>query len=596
MENKKTILLVDDEDEILFSLQRILELSGNYEIISAKNGKDALLKIRGTMPDMIISDIHMPEMDGIELCKKIREKEVTKNLPFIFLTAVRDMMLESFKVGADDFIKKPFLLDEVMAKIQAIFRRVDAVKQQANQITGSLNEHSLEKVLESCHKENISGVIIMQQNELLGRIELEGGDIKKIQYNDLAETEALDQLLKWQTGIFVIQTQGVELKPVILENLPSERNENRSADNVEIAENVWWSGHINPDSLLQINTYLRRFRKKNKVINHLIDPGPPADFPEVSAKLTKLIGDISRIHIYSLNNQNPDVCLSAVFIGRANPKAVCLTSEENWRLISHFGIGPKSVKLINTFQDGRIKLSTGQELVFIPAPFCRAKGAFLTYDPESRVLFSGDLFSGISDAGRINELYAGEEDWDGIRAFHQMYIPANKALKNAIDQIKKLDPAPLLIAPRQGLLLRGKIMQRFMDRIYNLDTGVDLLNPKDEFYEFTEYQSVCNELISETASLVSMEKINTRIEEHPSLLAMCDYKDSRIEKIFSRPADLLENLVHALISGEANSLANQVKSSALKAAHAGGLPAPHLDWDNEPTLTITPKHLFDDQK
>jgi len=594
MENRKTILLVDDEDEILLSLQRILELSGNYEIITAKNGSDALLKIRSTMPDMIISDIHMPEMDGIELCKRIRGKEVTKNIPFLFLTAVKDMMLESFKVGADDFIKKPFLLDEVMAKIQAIFRRVDAVKQQANQINGSLNEYSLEKILESCHKENLTGVIIMQQNELLGRIELEGGDIKKIQYKDLAETEALDQLLKWQTGIFVIQTQGVELKPVILEDLPSAKGGNRLEDSVEIAENVWWSGHINPDSLLQINTYLRRFRKENKVINFLIDPGPPADFPEVSAKLSRLIGDTSRIHIYSLNNQNPDVCLSAVFIGRANTKAVCLTSEENWRLISHYGIEPQSVKLINTFQEGRIKLSTGQELVFTAAPFCRAKGAFLTYDPESRVLFSGDLFSGISDAGRISELYAGEEDWDGIRAFHQMYIPANKALRNAIDQIRKIDPPPLLIAPRQGLLLRGKIMQRFIDRVYNLDTGVDLLNAEDELYDFSEYQTVCNDLINETASLVPFDKINASIEEHPSLLAMCNYKDGKIERIFSRPAEMLENLVQALISGEENSLANQIKTAALKAAHAGGLPAPHLDWDNEPTLTITPKHLFDD--
>ncbi len=594
MENKKIILLVDDEEAILFSLQRILELSGNYEIISAHNGKDALLKIRRTVPDMIISDIHMPEMDGIELCKRIREKEVTNNIPFIFLTAKSDMMLEGFKIGADDFIKKPFLLDEVLAKIQAIFRRVDITKQQAHQITGSLNEYSLEKILASCNKENITGVIIMQQNELLGRIELEAGDIKKILYQDMAETEALDHLLKWDTGIFVIQTQGVELKPALFKDRPDKKNENKEAEAVEIGENTWWTGRRNPDSLLQINTYLRRFRNDNKVINYLIDPGAPADFLEVSAKLSRLIGGISRIHIYSLNNQDPDVCMNAVFIGQANPKVICLTSEENWRLISHYNINAENVKLINTFIDGKVKLSTGQQVSFIPSPFCHAMGAFLSYDLENRVLFSGGLFSGISDAKRINELYAGEEDWDGIRAFHQIYMPANKALRYAIDQIRKLEPAPLLIAPQYGLLLRGIIMQRFIERIYNLDTGVDLLSDENEPHDFEEYQTVCNELIRETAALMPMAKINAKIEKHPSLLALCDYKDGKIYKIFSRPAELFENLIAALITGEDSSPANQIKSTALKTVHARGLPAPHLDWDSEPTISITPKHLFDE--
>jgi len=597
MENKKTILLVDDEESILFSLQRILELSGNYEILTAENGKEALLRMRRVMPDLIISDIYMPEMDGMELCRHIRENEVTKNMPFIFLTAKSDMMRDGFKAGADDFINKPFSLDEVLAKIEAMFRRIELTKQQASQFKGYINEFSLGKILKLCAQEQISGNVILQQNEQLGRLELRGGDIQKVIFKDLPEDKALDELLKWNAGIFVIRSQGVSLKPAFLHGFRSEKAADKLADPVEVAKDTWWVGYRNPNTLLQVNVFLRRFRDENKVINYLIDPGSPIDLSEISAKISKLIGDLGRIHLYSLNHPDPDICMNAVYIAQANPKAICLTSDENWRLISHYNINPKSVKLINQFKNGQVTLSTGQKLLYIPSPFCHAKGAFLTYDPDTRVLFSGDLFGGISDAGRINQLYAEEADWDGIRAFHQIYMPLNKALRYTIERIRELDPQPLLIAPQHGLFWKGMIMERFLERIYNLDVGADLLRQSKQQAELlTEYAQACNELIAEAAALISMERIAQKIELHPVLLSMGNFKEGRVKEIFNRPAEMFENLTSALILGENTVKANQLKSIALKTAHSRGLPAPHLEWDSEPTLSIAPENLFQNSK
>lgn len=595
MKNKKTILLVDDEESILFSLQRILELSGNYEIITAHDGKEALLKVHKSPPDLIISDIHMPEMDGLELCKQIREKETTKAIPFIFLTAVKDSMVEGFKIGADDFIKKPFLLDEVLAKIEAMFRRVDMTREQASQFKGSLQEYPLEKILEICHKKNISGNLVMQQNEKLGKVEIVAGDIRKIIFQDLAEDKALDILLRWDDGIFVLQTTDADIRSTFLKEIQESTVAHRIDEPIEIANQTWWVGSRNADTLLQTNVFLRRFRAANKAINYLVDPGPSEDLEKISAKIGKLTGTLSRIHIYSLSQPDADACMNAIYVSQANPKAVCLTSEENWQLISHFGLNPQSVKLTQSFKNGQVKLSTGHLLRFIPAPYCHHKGAFLTYDPESRVLFSGDLFSGLSDAGRLDRIYAEEQDWEGIRAFHQMYMPANEALRNAIDQIRKLNPAPLLIAPQHGLLWRGELLERFMERIYHLDVGADLLSREESADEFDAYLEASNEILHEAGSFIPIDRMIEKIRLHPFLLSFCEFNEGTMCRIYSQPHAVYENLISVLAQGEDVERKNRLKSSALKIVYAKGLPAPHLDWDSEPTMTISPGHLFEEE-
>ncbi|HID37963.1 MAG TPA: response regulator [Calditrichaeota bacterium] len=596
MSSKKTVLIVDDEESILFSLQRVLELSGEYEVVALDNAIAALEKLNDFLPDLIISDIHMPEMNGIEFCTKIRKGELTKNIPFIFLTAKKELMVEGIKAGGDDFIMKPFTFDEVLVKMEAIFRRIKNTHEQVTQIKGKLKENGLDKIIQICHEKSISGELLLQQAGEIGKINLERGEIISAGYGELKDDEALDVLREWKNGIFVIRPVGMKLHPEFLLSTTDEEAFIDLDEPVELAKDTWWVGYRNKNTMLQINVYLRRFRDKGKVINFLVDPGSPIDFPFVSKKISKIISNIANVNLYSLNLPDPDVCMSSVFIRNANSRAICLTTEENWRLIAHYEIDPQSVKTINSLKNGQVKLATGHVLKFIFSPYCHAKGAFMIYDRETRILYTGDLFGGISQGNRLFILFAEEEEWDGVRTFHQTYMPANSALRHAIEQIRNLDPPPLMIAPQHGAILRGEVMERFIERIYHLDVGADLLNMTDSDELLTAYRDACNELLEYSAPRINMTKVMQRIKKHPRILPLCEIKDRRVQTIFSKPKRVYEQITMALIQDESMHTVNQIKTFALKISQSKGLPPPLLDWERDQTLSDVPEHLFEQEQ
>lgn len=119
-ENKKpNILIVDDIPENLYLLGKTLQREG-YDIAYASNGDQAIKISRKLNPDLILLDILMPSMNGYEVCKIIKETKETADIPIIFLTALSDstQVIEGFKVGASDFITKPFNIPEVIARIK----------------------------------------------------------------------------------------------------------------------------------------------------------------------------------------------------------------------------------------------------------------------------------------------------------------------------------------------------------------------------------------------------------------------------------------------------------------------------------------------
>jgi len=116
------ILIAEDELALNDLLQDALKMAG-YETISARQGLEAVKLIREKMPDLVILDINMPLLDGFEVLKKIRAEN--NNIPIIVLTA-RDQKsdkVEGFKLGADDFVTKPFGLEELLLRVAAVMRR-----------------------------------------------------------------------------------------------------------------------------------------------------------------------------------------------------------------------------------------------------------------------------------------------------------------------------------------------------------------------------------------------------------------------------------------------------------------------------------------
>jgi DNA-binding response OmpR family regulator len=128
MENKQLLLAEYDQNQG-FSLQQHLQNKG-WETTLARNGKDAHLKYQTNKNgyDFIILDVCLPEMDGFSLVKKIRETD--QKTPILILSAkgLKEDKLEGFSLGADDYVTKPFSIEELLARMEAIFRRSDQQK------------------------------------------------------------------------------------------------------------------------------------------------------------------------------------------------------------------------------------------------------------------------------------------------------------------------------------------------------------------------------------------------------------------------------------------------------------------------------------
>ena len=120
------ILLVDDEPLYLRLLKVNLESEG-YEIISARNGEEALELISLEIPDLIIMDVMMPKLDGIATCNRIRQ---FSNVPIILLTALGEEQdrVNGLNIGADDYVVKPFSATELLARVRAVLRRTQGQK------------------------------------------------------------------------------------------------------------------------------------------------------------------------------------------------------------------------------------------------------------------------------------------------------------------------------------------------------------------------------------------------------------------------------------------------------------------------------------
>jgi two-component system alkaline phosphatase synthesis response regulator PhoP len=121
---KKKILVVDDEKDIVDILKYNLERENEFEVLTASNGKEALAHA-SLNPDVIILDIMMPEINGFEVCKQLKNNPATSKIPVIFLTAKENEIDEilGLEIGADDYISKPISPRKVLARIKSVIRR-----------------------------------------------------------------------------------------------------------------------------------------------------------------------------------------------------------------------------------------------------------------------------------------------------------------------------------------------------------------------------------------------------------------------------------------------------------------------------------------
>ena len=132
MQTQHKILLVDDEPDILEFVGYNLRKEG-YSVETASNGKDAIVKAKQFAPNLILLDVMMPEMDGIETCEQIRNLPETAHVLIAFLTARSEdySQLAGFEAGADDYISKPIKIKVLISRIKALLRRTETAPTQS---------------------------------------------------------------------------------------------------------------------------------------------------------------------------------------------------------------------------------------------------------------------------------------------------------------------------------------------------------------------------------------------------------------------------------------------------------------------------------
>lgn len=163
----KKILIVDDDLILRKVLRNSLEQRG-YQVISVGSAKEALVQFNQDVPDIIVSDVSMPEMDGFEFCRQLRSQPSGKLIPFIFLSAKNELddRIQGHTIGADSYLTKPFEMKELLANIEALIERSRRVHAEIVHLIEQLvNAQSANVLAHIPHDSTFQQVPIKPQDE-----------------------------------------------------------------------------------------------------------------------------------------------------------------------------------------------------------------------------------------------------------------------------------------------------------------------------------------------------------------------------------------------------------------------------------------------
>ena len=232
---------------------------------------------------------------------------------------------------------------------------------------------------------------------------------------------------------------------------------------IEISNKIYWVGMYLENDPFQCHPYFIN----NGSESVLIDPGSMLEFEAVVKKVNS-ISDMSNIKYIILHHQDPDLAASV-------PEIEKLIDRKDLRIVTHSRMVPlikhyliKSKYYEIDHYSHRLK-TDGLDLQFITTPYCHSPGAFVSYEPETKTLFSGDIFGGIEESW---EFYAGDDYFEKAKQFHAEYMPSRDIFNYALKKIEVLDIET--IAPQHGSIICKPYISTLIKQMKNLECGLYL--------------------------------------------------------------------------------------------------------------------------
>ncbi len=255
-------------------------------------------------------------------------------------------------------------------------------------------------------------------------------------------------------------------------------------DAIEIAQDIYWIGMYLENDPFQCHPYLI----KNGDESILVDPGSMLEFKETVRKV-KTIVDMKSIKYIVLHHQDPDLVAAVPEIEKLIDRddLLIVTHSRMSLLIKHYLVTSDYYEIDKN--DNQLTTPNGFRLDFRTTPYCHSPGAFVSYEPRTKTLFSGDIFGGLEESW---EFYADETYFEKAKQFHQEYMPSKDIFNYALKKIEKLDIN--LIAPQHGSIIEKKYIAKLIEDMKNLDCGLYI----EEKYN--------NELLDTISQLQEKEK------------------------------------------------------------------------------------------
>lgn len=219
---KHSLLLVDGDTRSLRLLEVTLRKAG-YQVTTSINGVDALSRIELARPDLIIAGTHMAEMDGFELCKRLKQDPQWAHVPFIFLADQKDIedKIQGLELGVDDYLTKPIYLKEIVSRVQILLEkqhRGDQLRspEARTQFRGHLQDMAVVDLIQTIEIGRKSGVIHFQNRDSKrGSIYFKNGKVIDAEMGHLSGEDAVYRLLNWTDGSFNVEFKSVRRRETI---------------------------------------------------------------------------------------------------------------------------------------------------------------------------------------------------------------------------------------------------------------------------------------------------------------------------------------------------------------------------------------------